>query len=44
MPIRGHSKSVYASRVGGWVKLKVYSRVQGGWIGKSQSICKMQSL
>ena len=39
-----HPESTYALRVGGWVKPKVYSYVQGGWDGKAQSICTIQSL
>ena len=36
--------STYALRVGGYVKPKAYSRVQGGWVDKAQSARTMQSL
>ena len=41
---RGRPESTKALRVGGWVKPKAYSRLQVGWVGKAQSVCKIQSL
>ena len=43
MCIRGRPKSRYALRVGGWVKPKTYSRIQGGWVGKAQSVSTLRS-
>ena len=40
---KGRPESTYALRIGGWGKPKAYSRVQGRWIGKDQSVCIMQS-
>ena len=28
-----HPESMHNLRVGGWVRLKAYSRIQGGWVG-----------
>ena len=43
MCIRGRPESRYALRVGGWVKPKTYSRIQGGWVGKAQSVSTLRS-
>ena len=34
----GHPESTYSLRVSGWVQPKAYSHIQGGWIGKGQSV------
>ena len=41
---RGQRGSMYILRVSGWVTSKVYPRLQGCCIGKSQSACTMATL
>ena len=39
--VRGRPESTYALRVSGWVESNTYTRVQGEWVDKGQSIHKM---
>ena len=39
--IRGRPESTYALRLGGWVRSRTYTVVQGGWVGIVQSVRMM---